>query len=134
MDLKLLATLKDKLIHAQDFSDIWTYFFDHFGEDSAFIALGERAQDSFLESIIEQVGLQLFPNKVLLRDVLLTQLADHHFIHGGFIINGRLANVLYFEDIHMGLLAVVTSLKPTETKMIRFTGWPMPEGYQRSRN
>ncbi len=134
MDLKLLAILKDKLIHAKDFSDVWNYFFDHFGEDSDFIALGERAEDSLLEAIIQEVGLQLFPNRVVLSNLLLARLPEHQFIHGGLMINGRLANVIYFEDIHMGLMAVVTSLKPGETKMIRFSGQPMLSGHQRSRN
>ncbi len=134
MDLTLLATLKDKLIHAQNFTQVWEYFFDHFGEDPAFIALGDRARHPFLEVVLEQVGRQLFAQPVTVANLLLTHLPEQQFLHGGCTLNGKLANVIYFEDIHMGLLAVVMSLAPTDTKMVRFTGTPMPPDWSPSNN
>jgi hypothetical protein len=134
MDLTLLATLKDKLIHAKEFSDVMNYFFDHFGEDPDFIALGERTESPFLVAVLEQVGEQMFGRSVQLTNLLMTRLPEHQFIHGGFIINGRLANLIYFEDIHKGLMAVVASVSPGETKFVRFTGRPMPPNWSPSRN
>jgi hypothetical protein len=95
MDLTLLETLKDKLVHATDFSDLWRYFLDHFGEDPGFIALGDRSRDPFLEAILSQLGSRMFSGRVTLTDLLLSRLADHHFTHGGLLLNGHLANVLY---------------------------------------
>jgi hypothetical protein len=122
MDLTLLATLKDRLIHAENFTQVWEYFLDHFGQDPEFIALGERTDDPFLEAVLTQVGTELFQREVAPTDFLLTRVPEHQFVHGGCILNGRLTNVLYFEDIHTGLLAVVTSVTPAETKLVRFTG------------
>jgi hypothetical protein len=122
MDLSLLATLKDKLIHGKDFSEVWHYFFDHFGEKPEFIALGERTQDAFLEAALAQVGRQLFGKRVALTNLLLTRLPEQEFIHGGCVLGGKMANVIYFEDIHAGLLAVIMSFAPSDTRMIRFTG------------
>src|SRR5262249_52225983 len=51
MDLSLLETLKDKLLHAKQFSKVWEYFLDHFGENPDFVALGERTQDAFLKTV-----------------------------------------------------------------------------------
>jgi hypothetical protein len=135
MNLALLATLKDKLVHAKNFGDVMNYFFDHFGEDPDFIALGNRADDPFLEAVFEQVGEQIFGGRVRVGNLLLTHLPEHQFIHGGFLLNDRLANVIYFEDIHMGLMAVVWSVVPAETKMVRFSGRPLPpRGQEPSRN
>jgi hypothetical protein len=75
------------------------------------------------------VGKQLFGKSVSVTDFLLTRLPEHQFVHGGGTLNGKLANVLYFEDIHIGLLAVVMSATPSDTKMVRFTGQPMPPGW-----
>ena len=134
MDLTLLATLKDKLIYARNFTQVWEYFMDHFGEDPDFIALGDRARHPFLEAILAHVGKGLFGRQVSLADFLLTKLPEHQFLHGGGTLDGRLANVLYFEDIQMGLLAVVVSLDPSETKMVRFSGRPMPANWSPSQN
>jgi hypothetical protein len=134
MDLTLLATLKDKLIHARNFTKVWEYFMDHFGEDPDFIALGDATHDPFLEAVLSHVAKGLFGRQVSSADFLLTRLPEHQFLHGGGTLNGRLANVLYFEDIRMGLLAVVTSVQPSETKMVRFSGRPMPANWNPSQN
>lgn len=126
MDLNLLATLKDKLLHAKNFSEVWHYFFDHFGEDAEFIALGERIRDTFLEAVLDQVAQQIFGKKVPVHEMLLTRLAEHQFIHGGCIINGKLANVVYFEDVQVGLFALIMSVQPSDTRMARFSGRAMP--------
>lgn len=126
MDLSLLATLKETLVHATNLSDVWTYFYDHFGEDPQFIALGQRARHPFLETVLGEVGRQLFGKTVPVDNLLLTELPEHQFVHGGCTLGGRLANVMYFEDIRMGMLAVVVSFTSSETKMVRFTGRPMP--------
>jgi hypothetical protein len=135
MDLALLATLKEKIVHAKNFTEIWEYFMDHFGEDPEFIEQGERVQHPFLEAVLAQVGAQLFGKQVSVTDFILTRLAEHQFLHGGGILGGRLTNVMYFEDIHVGLLAVVMSMSPkSETKMIRFSGRPMPANWSPSIN
>jgi hypothetical protein len=134
MDLTRLATLKDKLLHADNFGKVWEYFLDHFGEDPAFIALGDRASDPFLEAVLAEVGKQLFHRDVTVSDLLLTRLPEQEFLHGGCTLNGRLANVLYFEDVHTGLLAVVMSLAPADTKLVRFSGRPKPRNLGPSQN
>jgi hypothetical protein len=134
MDLSLLATLKEKLIHAKQFSEIVSHFFDHFGDHPEFIALGERAEHPLLEAIIGQVAAQMFGRPVSLDNFLLTRLPEHQFLHGGGTLEGKLANVFYFEDIQMGAMAVVWSLSPNETKFVRFSGKPMPKGWSPSNN
>lgn len=125
MDLTLLATLKDKMIHGTNFTDIFTYFLDHFGENPDFIALGQEVRHEFLEQVYLQVGQQLFGKPVPLTDILLKQLPEYHFYHGGGCLGGKVANVLYFEDVCVGLLGVMWSFSATETKFARFKGRPL---------
>jgi hypothetical protein len=134
MDLTLLATLKDKLVNATEFSDVWRYFLDHFGEDPKFIALGERSSDAFLEAVLHQIGSQMFGQPVTLTDLLLSRLAEHHFTHGGVLLNGHLANVLYFDDIRSGMVAVWMANPAGETKYARFSGHRQRPGMNPSTN
>jgi hypothetical protein len=126
MDLSLLETLKQKLTTAKEFTPVFTYFLDHFGENPDFIALGERADSPFLEGVLAQIGKELFGKEVRVEDVLLTRLAEQQFIHGACSLGGRLANVLYFEDVRMGLLVVIMSFGSSDTKLVRFTGKLLP--------
>jgi hypothetical protein len=134
MDLSLLATLKDKLVNATEFSDVWRYFLDHFGEDPEFIALGDRTRDAFLEAVLDQIGSQMFGKQVALTNFLLARLPDHHFTHGGGLLNGHLANVLYFDDIRTGMVAIWASITPGETKYARFSGQRQRPGLKPSAN
>lgn len=134
IDLSKLATLKEMVRTADNFSDPLNYFFDHFGDHTEFIDLGERVREPFVEAVIEQVGNQLFPSGARVRDLFLTRLEEHGFIHGGFLLNGCLGNVLYFEELRLGLMAVCTSVAPSETKIMRFSGKPMPNNWLRSEN
>ncbi len=124
MDLEMLAVLKDKLVHAAQFADVINYFFDQFGQDAEFIGLGDATRHPFLESVLAEVGRQMFGNQVAIMDMLLTRLSEQHFIHGGGVLNGRVATLLYFEDIAVGLVAVA-SPSSKETKLARFTGKPL---------
>ena len=133
MNLELLPVLKDKLLHAKQLSEVTTYFFDHFGEDPEFIALGELVRHPFLEAVIGEIGRQMFGKETPPTDLLLTRLADQQFIHGGGAVNGRVISLLFFEDVSVGLLALAASIDPPETKFARFTGKCMapPPGLER---
>jgi hypothetical protein len=125
VNLSLLRTLKQKLTTAKEFSAVFTYFLDHFGEDPEFIAQGERTDSPFLEAVLAEVGKELFGKAVRVADVLLTRLPEHGFIHGACTLDGRLANVLYFEDVCTGLLAIIASFTANDTKLVRFSGRPL---------
>ena len=68
----------------------------------------------------------MFSGEVVVSHLLLTRLPEHHFVHGGFAINHSLANIIYFEDVHQGLMAVVMPPPNIETKYARFSGKPLP--------
>ena len=127
MELTRLQELKQKLLHDKDLAPVWLYFLDHFAENPAFIALGERVDHPLVEAVIDQVSKQLFPRDGKVVGVLLTEIAEPKFLHGGFFMGLRPGGVFFYEDIGMGLL-VVPDLPPSiEVKYARFSGRPMPK-------
>jgi hypothetical protein len=126
MDLSKLTDLKSKLQSAKEFIKVWEFFLDHFGEKPAFIKLGHQVRDEFLETIFAQVARQLFHGDVDWNQIIFTGLPEHHFIHGGGIVNGGLLNVLYFDDIQVGLLCGTMPFKSNEVKFARFSGRKLP--------
>ena len=88
MDLSLLNTLKQKMHDAKVFSEVWDYFLTNFGDKREFIALGQRASDEFLESVLSTVGEQLFHKPVTVSNMLLTRIPGYGFIHGTVMEEG----------------------------------------------
>lgn len=120
MDLKKLSILKDKLVAAKNFKEPWNYFFDNFAEDLEFLKLGKLAKDTMIKEIITKIGEELFgTEKVSVTNFFMTELKKYHFFHGACFIQGRVASVIFFADIDMGLIAV--SMGGTEISLIRFS-------------
>lgn len=134
MDLMRLEELKQKLIQDKALPPVWRFFLDHFGEDPAFIALGERTRHEFVEAVLVQVALQLFPQAEAIAGLLLTRLAEQQFIHGGFFLAGRPGGIIYFEDVRMGLVTIAELPPSIDVKYTRFSGHPIRPPGQPSRN
>jgi hypothetical protein len=134
MDLSRLENLKEKLATAKDLSEVGNYFFDHFGENSEFLDLGKPGRNEMLESFIAALGRQLCGGKCVITNMLLVQVPNTHFIHGGCFLNGRLANVIYFDDIEVGLLCLVPAQPGGKTMFSRFSGQALPPEAMASKN
>ena len=116
------SALKEKILRAENFNEVWEYFFDHFSDNPAFMNMGKKTQSSLLRTILEEVGERLFRQKVKVTNMMLTEIPQHHFVHGACFVQNRLASVLYFEDIKVGMLSILSSAQKHEVSMIRFTG------------
>jgi hypothetical protein len=134
MDLSQLASLKQQLVHSNKYIEVLDFFLTNFGEKKEFIALGERYEDEFLENVLLQVGAQIFTTPAVVAELLMTRLAEHHFIHGGGMLNGYPINVLYFDDIHVGLISVAMPIAEGGTRLARFSGRKVPRGGRPSPN
>src|SRR5262245_51253261 len=122
MDLTRLQQLKQKLLHEEQLALVWSSFMDHFGHDPEFIALGEHARHSLVETVVTEVGRQLYAADGAVSGLLLNRVVGQDFLHGGFAMGGRLGGVIYFEDAHIGLVAVMEQPPSTEVKYARFSG------------
>src|SRR5262245_45520178 len=136
MDLSNLTELKRLLHEAKEFSTVWDYFLTHFGEQPGFMDHGEQVrEDELLQLVVREVGKNLFPDRpaILLRSRLI-RIAEFHFVHGTLTLDDRLSGMIYFEDVHKGMMAVCWSLDPPETKYVRFTGRALFDSLRRSAN
>lgn len=120
MDLSRLSDLKDKLAAAETLSEIWDFFFDNFGEDPDFIALGKPKRVPLVRNILRMVAKQLYGEGAELRSLHLTVLREQRFAHGTCSLGGHLTTVLYFGDLGMGSLAS-TDPSTGMTRFVRFT-------------
>lgn len=120
--LKLLSTLKMKMVQANDFGKVMDYFFDHFGENDQFMRLGEPTRHELLEQVLAATAKQtLRTSKVQITNGFFIHLPEQQFLHGACQLNGRLSNFFYFEDIDSGMVAIVTEPTKSETQIARFS-------------
>jgi hypothetical protein len=125
MDLGLLQELKQKLMHDAALPPVSNFFSEHFGHDPEFVALGEVCRHAFVEQVVAQVAQQMFPGDGQVQDLLLARLETHQFIHGGFFVNGRPGQVIYFDDARIGLVTICDRRPSIEVKYARFSGVPL---------
>ena len=134
MSSEAIEVLKDKLINAKDLSDVMDYFLTHLGEDPEFLSLGKRIQHPVLEVLLPQIGKQMLGKRAKMKHLELMRVPEHHLVHGGFTLGGKIGNLIYFEDIHLGLLAVAVSFRTGETKFARFSDQRVPTPKDPSQN
>ncbi len=126
VDLARLDELKRKLQNDRDLAPIYEFFLDHFGEKPEFHDEGTRTRHEFLESVVAQVVCQALQKKnCALVGLTMTEIPDRSFIHGGFLAEGRVGGLLWFDDIETGLVALC-ALNKDESKFARFKGKPLP--------
>jgi hypothetical protein len=126
MDLSRLETLKQTLLESRDFMEVWNYFMTHFAEVEGFMDLGENYSSPALEAIVAQLA-QVIGAPTPVSEVMLIRLPGQRFVHGAAMLGHRLANLIYFEDIGVGLVGIVMSASG-ENRVIRFTTGTTPGG------
>jgi hypothetical protein len=127
MDLARLQELKHALLHDESLSQVWRFFMDHFADHPEIAEFGEPARHPFVETVLAQVGQQLFGGDGSVSQLLLRWDQEHQFLHGGFHMGHRPGGVIFFGDIQTGMLAVPEGLLSDEMKFARFSGTPMPK-------
>ncbi|QQP89349.1 hypothetical protein IGS68_25740 [Skermanella sp. TT6] len=103
-----LEDLKNTLLTAETFARVQEKFFDELGMNRDFIAAGMQVDVPLLKAAFEQVGRQVFGPTCIVQGFALFRMEADKFVHGGCMMNGCLATVLYFEDVDVGLVAVST--------------------------
>jgi len=104
-----LTKLKELLQTADDFSNIVKYFFDHLGDDPTFIDLSKPAKHPLVKKTLQHVAASLFKKDVTVTNLLLLKFGKHPFYHGAGFVQGRPINIIYFEDIDMGLVCAAST-------------------------
>ncbi len=104
MPTQFIATLKEMLVQGKDFYAVQNYYLDHVAE---IMGKGDTVKDTMLEEVLHQSSRAAVKGEARIAQMLIMRVAEHGFLYGGFLVNGRPASVFYFEEIQTGLLAVV---------------------------
>jgi|LakMenE01Jun11ns_1017448.scaffolds.fasta_scaffold9432608_2 hypothetical protein len=124
-NLHLLNSLREKLINADNFSDVMHYFFDHFAENEEFLQLGRPQHSNLVETIAVETATAALQERATLRNFRLIRLPKEKFYHGACFVNGRIANIFFFEDIMTGMMAISMEDGSSEVRFARMTGIPV---------
>jgi hypothetical protein len=100
-----LEELKKQLQISQDFSDIGSYFMDHFGEDPDFMSLSKKTNHPLLLDLMRMTAKEKFGCHVnKKRCIFLTHECNLNFFHGVCNTGTGLIVVFFFKDIDMGMM------------------------------
>lgn len=128
MDLDQLQQFKHRLIQGDDYGRVMQDFLESLGNDLSFLDLGRPVEDVLLMHVIAEAGREIFGGPPRLERVILIQVPEANFVHGSFLLCGRVANVIYFPDIGVGVFAVIVSLGSNPcTRIVRFTAVLCPD-------
>lgn len=115
-----LLQLRDLMVLGKDFGKIMTFFFDQLGEDREFLRLGEPFEEERLREVLSKVMEAFCKRPVRLGESRLFRLAEEGFVHGSFLVEGKMASLLYFKEADTGLIALVNP-GSRQTDFFRFT-------------
>lgn len=117
-----LGTLKKMLEEENEFSVIFEYFFDHFGENGYFLSGCKKAKHPLIKAFLKRLGELLFGDDGAATNLQLFKYSKANFYHGVCIMHGRMVVVFFFDNLKKGMAAVHVSPFTNEIKYIRFTG------------
>ncbi|RJP29926.1 MAG: hypothetical protein C4527_10635 [Candidatus Omnitrophota bacterium] len=117
-----LKTLQKMLISEDNFNITFKYFFEQLGEDPSFIESSKKVKNPFLKSILKAIGKQIFNEEDAVAHLMLLKLPKSSFYHGSCFIHGRMASIIYFEDIEMGMVAIyLGGASGNEMRLVRYS-------------
>ena len=125
MPLDRFQKLKHRVTNEKDLSKVWLYFSDNFMSDSEFLDGGDRTSDSFVEAVLPKVCAQMFGKEDKIKDLFLISVPEHNFIHGGFMVGGRIGQLIYFTSSQLGVVAIPNRLDQEHTVGYARFGNPM---------
>ncbi len=126
VDLGKLATLKQRLLDATDFFEVYGYFMEHFGQHQELRTLGEPLEDPTFVTVLEKVGARTVGQEARITDPFLLRLREHQLVHGAFVLGDHVGTVFYFADIDVGLLAFGGLDSDGPSKLARFSVAKVP--------
>jgi hypothetical protein len=119
-----LEHLKHMLQTEEDFNAIFQQFMV-LVDSSKFMEMGKFKKNKLLEAVLNKTM-----NDINMPDILgvkIRYIRKFNFYHGSFIANLMPGNVIYFEDIKMGLITIPRDFKGNNS-YFRFTGADVAPG------
>jgi hypothetical protein len=110
-----------------DFSEMFVYFLDHFGDHMEFHRLGEPCVNEHIETVVGQAGKSWYDLTVMRVEQRLKRLGEYHFIHGTCKVNEHLLGVIFFEAADVGIMCQCSPAEgqTSPLQFMRFSGRPL---------
>jgi hypothetical protein len=111
MNWQALDQLREMVQAASNFSEVWSFFLDHFGVNEEFLSLGRPTANDALAALLEEAfktsgQKHLQRSRVRVRRMLLIELPEQKLVHGPAMIDRATAGVFYFTDLGVGMIAL----------------------------
>lgn len=122
LDMKKMDILKEKLVNCKNFNEVFNYFYDHFGENKEFVHAGREVKYAELKQVLIKVGQLTIRNlNAKPSRFFIIRVKSHHFYHGGFHLDRKLVNFIFFKDIDKGMITISSFPVSSEVLFGRFS-------------
>jgi hypothetical protein len=123
-----LQLLKQAMQTERELPRISDVFWDEVAREPWFVNAGHPAENTRLRIITERVGSHILGGPYRATSTMLIHISEHAFWHGCCVLAGKLAQVLYFEDIDLGLLTIAGNIDSGTTHFVRFSSLVIERG------
>ena len=113
-----LERLKDIMLNETEFINTYTHYLDNFGEDREFKGICKTVKRPNLKAAMSTAGKQVTKGEGNIVHLMFVKLPGYPFLHATMFIDDRIATLIFFEDIGVGLMTIAT---PENTDFIRFS-------------
>ena len=117
-----MDTLKTMILNESEIKAPYHYFFDHFGENPAFLELSTPKEHDFLPKILRLTAREILGREVVSPEQVSMYVPDFLFYHGPLNFNGVMGSFLFCEELGVGLMGL-TNDDTGETQFARFTSY-----------
>jgi hypothetical protein len=123
LNLQNLNVLKQMMMEEKEIGVVYDYFFDHFGESRAFMAMSKPARNPLLEAVLAQTvgGMLGLKGVGRVMKVHLLTVPGHPFYHGSTRVAGHVITFIYFDDAKIGCIAAAAGPNASMTQFVRFS-------------
>ena len=125
-----LASLKEQLMYGSDFQKTVLYFQDHLGDDDVFLSnkVSHRAKNEKMDILLVKALEDFFKKERLkISNTIVLRARGTPFYHGVIHVEDHLCTFIYFDDVSMGILALVRQGVPG-SHFIRLTAQMLGSG------
>jgi hypothetical protein len=116
-----LQRLKQLMQTEPELPKISDMFWDEVAHEPWFASAGHPTENPRLRAIMERVGRHVLGEAYRASSTMLIHLREHAFWHGCCVLDGKLGQVFYFEDIDLGLLTIAGDIGSGTTHFVRFS-------------
>lgn len=116
-----LQRLKQALQEETQLARISDVFWEELAQKPWFSGAGHPAENPGLRFITERACRHVLGGEHRVTSTMLIHLPEHGFWHGCCVLDGRLGQVFYFDDIDRGLLTIAGDIGSDTTHFVRFS-------------